>query len=59
MRLESILIIRLFFTLTTFKYIATLYYGIQNGYNTLRWLKYIREQKPLSQFLIEYNKGGS
>jgi len=33
--------------------LATLYYGIQNGINSLRWLKYIKEKKPLSEFLHE------
>jgi len=31
--------------------ISTLYFGIQDAHNTLRWLRYIREQKPLSQFV--------
>jgi len=31
--------------------ISTLYYGFQQVHSTLRWLKYIQEQKPLSQFL--------
>ena len=31
--------------------ISTLYFGLQNAQNTLRWLKHIREQKPLSEFL--------
>jgi len=36
--------------------VSTLYYGLQNAHNTLRWLKHIREQKPFSQFLREYNE---
>ena len=31
--------------------ISTLYYGLQNAHSTLRWFRYIREQKPFSQFL--------
>jgi len=31
--------------------LSTLYYGIQNIQNTIRWLRHIREQKPLSDFL--------
>jgi len=31
--------------------ISTLYFGLQTTHVTLRWLKYIREQKPFSQFL--------
>jgi len=36
--------------------ISTLYYGLQNAHNTLRWFRYIREQKPLSQFLKHHNE---
>lgn len=36
--------------------ISILYYGLQNTHNTLRWLRHIREQKPLSQFLREYDE---
>ena len=32
---------------------STLYQGIQSAQNMIRWLAYIREQKPLSEFLIE------
>jgi len=31
--------------------ISTLFYGLQNGYSTLNWLKYIKEQKPFSKFI--------
>ncbi|MCL2446034.1 MAG: PadR family transcriptional regulator [Oscillospiraceae bacterium] len=36
--------------------ISTLYYGFAQAHNTLRWLAYIREQKPLSQFLNDHNE---
>ncbi|MCL2398826.1 MAG: PadR family transcriptional regulator [Defluviitaleaceae bacterium] len=36
--------------------ISTLYYGLQNAHNTLRWLKHIREQKPFSQFLRKHDE---
>jgi len=36
--------------------ISTLYYGFQEVYNTLRWFRYIREQKPLSQFLCKHDE---
>jgi len=36
--------------------ISTLYYGLQEAHNALRWLRYIREQKPLSQFLCKHDE---
>lgn len=35
--------------------IATLYYGIQNSLNTLRWIKHIKDKKPFSDFLSDNN----
>jgi len=32
---------------------STLFYGLQEGYNAINWLKYIKEQKPLSKFMEE------
>jgi len=31
--------------------ISTLYYGLQNGYSTLNWLKHIKEQIPFSEYM--------
>jgi len=36
--------------------ISTLYFGLQDAHNTLRWLRYIREQKPFSQFLCKHDE---
>lgn len=33
--------------------IATLYYGIQNGLNSLRWLSHIKDKKSFADFLRE------
>jgi len=30
---------------------STLYYGLQNAQGVLRWLKHIKKQKPLSEFI--------
>ena len=35
---------------------AILYFGIHSTHNSLRWLKYIKEQKHLSQLLCENEK---
>ena len=32
--------------------ISTLYYSLQNAHDTLRWLKFVREQKELSHFIL-------
>ena len=32
---------------------ATLYYGLQSIQGMIRWLKYVKEQKPLSGFMRE------
>ncbi|MCL2426997.1 MAG: PadR family transcriptional regulator [Oscillospiraceae bacterium] len=37
--------------------ISTLYYGLQDAHNMLRWLKFIRTQKPFSQFLRTQRSG--
>lgn len=31
--------------------LSTLYLGLQNAYNTLRWFSHIREGKPLKEFI--------
>ncbi|MCL2855511.1 MAG: PadR family transcriptional regulator [Defluviitaleaceae bacterium] len=37
--------------------ISTLYYGLQNAHNILRWIRFIKEQKPLSEgFIRPYNE---
>ena len=36
--------------------ISTLYYGLQNAHNVIRWIKFIKEQKPLSEFIKPYNE---
>ncbi|MCL2360452.1 MAG: PadR family transcriptional regulator [Defluviitaleaceae bacterium] len=36
--------------------ISTLYYGLQNVHNIIRWIKFIKEQKPLSKFIKPYNE---
>jgi len=36
--------------------ISTLYYGFQEVYNALHWLRYIKERKPLSQFLCRHDE---
>jgi len=36
--------------------ISTLYYGLQNAHNIIRWIKFIKEQKPLSEFIKPYNE---
>ncbi|MCL2353408.1 MAG: PadR family transcriptional regulator [Defluviitaleaceae bacterium] len=35
---------------------STLYYAMQMNYTTARWLAHIREEKPLSQFVIKNNE---
>jgi len=36
--------------------ISTLYYGLQNAHNIIRWIKFIKEQKPLSEFIKPYSE---
>jgi len=36
--------------------ISTLYYGLQNAHNVLRWIRFIKEQKPFSEFIKSYNQ---
>ena len=36
--------------------ISTLYYGLQNSHNVLRWIRFIKEQKPFSEFIKPYNQ---
>ena len=33
--------------------VSTLYYGIQNVHVAIRWIRYIRDQKPLTEFVRE------
>jgi len=35
--------------------LSTLFYGLQSTQGMINWLKYIREQKPLSEFRGNYN----
>jgi len=37
----------------TYFELSTLYQGIHSAQTLIRWLEHIREQKPLSEFLIE------
>jgi len=36
--------------------LSTLYYGLQTAQGMIRWLKYIKEEKPLSKFTGERNE---
>ena len=36
--------------------ISTLYYGLQDAHGALHWLRFIREQKPFSQFLRKHDE---
>jgi len=36
--------------------ISTLYYGLQNAHNVLRWIRFIKDQKPFSAFIKPYNE---
>ena len=37
--------------------ISTFYFSYQTLLNTIRWVEYIKEQKPLSEFIIDNGKG--
>jgi len=35
--------------------ISTLYFGLQNAHTALRWIQFIKDQKPFSEFIKPYN----
>ena len=35
--------------------ISTLYYGLQNAHNIIRWIRHVKERRPLNELIKPYN----